>query len=254
MLEKISCECLILNDLLLKKHNTTFQVDSLIIFQDSIYMFEVKNYEGDYYYESERLYKTPNNEISNPLNQLNRSESLMRQLLYDLGYHLPIYASVIFINPEFTLYQAPRNLPFIFPTQVESVLKKMKSIPSKLNEKHKILANHLMSLHIKESPFTLVPPYNYDQLRKGITCAKCSSLSNTVAGNLCICKQCGYEEVVATAVMRNIKEFKLLFPNQKITTSIIHDWCKVVDSKKRIKRILEKNFTIVGVHRWAYYE
>ncbi|WP_312889188.1 nuclease-related domain-containing protein [Desertibacillus haloalkaliphilus] len=69
--EKIQSECFILNDLLLKQNNTMFQIDSLLIFQESIYIFEVKNFEGDYYYESERLYKTPDSEITNPLNQLN---------------------------------------------------------------------------------------------------------------------------------------------------------------------------------------
>jgi hypothetical protein len=127
-------------------------------------------------------------------------------------------------------------------------------IPSKLNRKHKILADKLISLHIKDSPIKLLPAYDYDQLQKGITCVKCTSFSISVGGRKCVCKECGNEEVVATAVMRNVKEFKLLFPNRKITTNVIHEWCKVVKSKKRIRRILEKNFKIVGVHQWSFYE
>ena len=42
-----------------KINNTTFQIDTLIIISETIYFFEVKNYEGDYYYESDRLYKKP---------------------------------------------------------------------------------------------------------------------------------------------------------------------------------------------------
>jgi hypothetical protein len=121
--EKLQCECFILNDLLLKLNNTMFQIDSLIIIQETIYFFEVKNFEGDYYYESDRLYKKSKSEINNPLNQLNRSESLFRQLLQSLGFNIPILASVVFINPEFTLYQTPLNKPFIFPTQVNRYLK-----------------------------------------------------------------------------------------------------------------------------------
>src|ERR1700748_3760767 len=48
--EKLHCECFILNDLLLNLNNSTFQIDSLIISPEAIYLFEVKNYEGDYYY------------------------------------------------------------------------------------------------------------------------------------------------------------------------------------------------------------
>ncbi|MFC0274656.1 nuclease-related domain-containing protein [Metabacillus herbersteinensis] len=252
--ENLQCECIILNDLLLKQNNTMFQIDSLIITSETIYFFEVKNYEGDYYYESDRLYKKPNSEINNPLNQLNRSESLLRQLLQNLGLNTPINASVVFINPEFTLYQTPLNKPFIFPTQVNRYLKNLHKTSSKLNGKHKLLADKLISLHIKDSPFKLLPSYDYDQLRKGITCVKCTSFSMSVEGRKCVCKECGQVELVAIAVMRNVKEFKLLFPNRRITTNVIHQWCKVVTSKKRIRRILEKNLKIVGVHQWSYYE
>lgn len=252
--EKLTCKCLILNDLLLKVNNTHFQIDTLIIISETIYLYEVKNYEGDYYYESDKLYKKPKLEINNPLNQLIRSESLLRQLLHNLGFKIPIDASVVFINPEFTLYQSPLNKPFIFPTQVNRYLNNLNMTPSKLNGKHRMLADKLISLHIEESPYKQLPPYDYDQLRNGITCAVCNSFLISVEGRKCVCNACGHEEVVEAAVIRSVKEFKLLFPNQKITTNVIHDWCKVVTSKKRIRKILEKNFKMVGVHQWSFYE
>ena len=251
-IEKLQCECLILNDLLLKINNTTFQIDTLII-SDTIYLFEVKNYEGDYYYESDKLYKKPKSEMINPLHQLSRSESLLRQLLQSLGFNLPIEASVIFINSEFTLYQAPLNKPFIFPTQIKRYLRKLNDHPPKLKERHKILADQLIALHIENSPFTQLPSYEYDQLQKGITCLECHSFSIYVEGKYCVCMECGHKELVPAAVMRSVKEFKLLFPNQKITTNVIHDWCRVVESKKRIKSILEKNFKIIDINRWSYF-
>ncbi|QGQ47985.1 nuclease-related domain-containing protein [Metabacillus sediminilitoris] len=252
--DKLQCECLILNDLLLKLNNTMFQIDALVILSDTIYLFEVKNYEGDYYYESDRLYKKPKSEITNPLNQLSRSESLLRQLLQNLGFNIPIHASVVFINPGFTLYQAPLNKPFIFPAQVNSYIKKLNMITRKLDKKHRLLADKLISLHIKDSPFKLLTAYDYDQLRKGITCIKCTSFSISVQGKKCVCEECGHEEEVTAAVMRNVTEFKLLFPDQRITTNVIHDWCKVVESKRRIRKILERNFKKVGVHQWTFYE
>jgi Nuclease-related domain len=252
--EKLQCECFILNDLLLKVNNTMFQIDSMIIISETIYFYEVKNYEGDYYFELDRFYKKPKFEINNPLHQLNRSESLLRQLLSNLGYNIPINASVVFINPEFTLYQSPLNKPLIFPTQVNRYLKTLNTTPSILNRKHKILADKLISLHIDNPPFKQLPPYEYDHLQKGITCSDCSSFSISVEGKNCVCKECGHEEAITNAVMRNVKEFKLLFPNLKITTNVIYEWCTGVVSKKRIRKILEKSFKIVGVHQWSYYE
>lgn len=254
LIDNISCECIILNDLLLKQNNNLFQIDSLIIISDTIYLFEIKNFDGDYYYDSERLYKKPQTEINDPLVQLNRTDSLFRQLLQSFGFHFKINPFIVFINPEFTLYQAPLNKPFIFPTQLHNLFKKLNTIPSAINNKHKRLAEKLEMLHIKDSPYKQLPAYNYNQLQKGITCKKCYSFFISVEGKRCICKECGYEEFIASAVMRNVKEFQLLFPEQRITTNTIHEWCKVVESKRTIRRVLEKNFHKKGVRQWTYYE
>lgn len=252
--EKLQSDCLILNDLLLKVNNTTFQIDSLIIFAEVIYLFEVKNFEGDYFYESGKFYMKPKIEINNPLTQLSRAESLLRQLLQNLGFHLPLHASVVFINPEFTLYQAPQDKPIIFPSQINRYLKKLDSKPSKLNGKHKALADKLIQQHICKSPYTLVPAYDYSSLKKGTTCGECGSLSVFVHGAKCVCGECGHEEKVDSAVMRSVWEFKLLFPDEKITSNGVYEWCGVVESQWKIRKILKKNFKVVGVHQWTYYE
>ncbi|MFA1822006.1 nuclease-related domain-containing protein [Virgibacillus oceani] len=251
--EKLQCDCLVLNDLLFEVSNTTFQIDTLIILQEMIYFYEVKYHEGDYYYEKDKLFKKPRKEVINPLHQLSRSDSLLRQLLLSLGTNPQINASVVFNNPKFTLYQAPMDKPIILPTQVNSYTESLNSIPSKLTVKNKKLAEQLVALHKTKSKYSKLPYYDYDQLRKGIACAECQSLSVTVVKSKCICSECGYEESVTNAVLRNIKEFQILFPDKRLTTNIIHDWCMVVKSKQRIRKILSNNFKIVGVHQWAYY-
>lgn len=252
--EKLQCECFIVNDLLLEINNTTFQIDSLLILQDGIYLFEVKNLEGDYYYESEKLFKKPNTEIVNPLHQLSRAESLLRQLLLKLGYTLPIHASIVFINPTFTLYQAPLNQPIIFPTQIKNYLSQLNATPSKLSKWHEKLADQLTSLHITESPYKKIPSYNYNQLRKGITCFQCHSFSVSVEKRKCVCHNCSYKESIYHAVLRTINEFQLLFPTERITTNIIQDWCQIVQSKQVIRNTLTANFNAVGINQWTYYE
>ncbi|MFD1362850.1 nuclease-related domain-containing protein [Lentibacillus salinarum] len=252
--EKLQCDCLVLNDLLLSANNTLFQIDSLLITSKTIYLFEVKNYEGDYSYEADKFFKLPHYEIINPLHQLGRSESLLRQLLSKHAIHLPIESSVVFINPEFTLYQAPLRKPIIFPTQIKNYLRQLNATSSKLNEKHKRLADKLISLHIKESPYQQLQSYHYDDLRKGITCAACGSFSTSVEGRKLVCKECEHKEALAEAVVRGVEEFKLLFPEKSMTTAVIREWCRVVDSNKRIRKILEDHYTKIGSKRWAYYE
>jgi Nuclease-related domain len=254
LIEKLQSEMLVLNDLLLEVNKTYFQIDTLIIGQETIYLFDVKNFEGDYYYESDRFYTIKENEKKDPLLQLKRCESLLRQLLQNLGYKFPTKSNLVFINPEFTLYQAPKNLPIIFPTQVNRFLKKLKQEPSKLNTRHMKLADQLVSLHINKSPYTQLPPYSYGQLKKGITCASCNSFLITIDEKKVVCEECGRQEQIESAVLRSVEELKLLFPDKKITTKLVHEWCKVVDSLKIIRRILKQNYRSMGKNRYVNYE
>jgi hypothetical protein len=254
MTEKLECQCLILNDLLLRINHTVFQIDALMITSDTVHIFEIKNFEGDYYYEDDKLYLTNKKEVTNPLPQLSRSETLLRQLLLHLGYHSPINGKVIFINSEFSLFQAPLGKPLILPTQVKRFLNRVNNTPSKLNGKHRILAEKLTSLHLTESPYQQLPSYSYDDVRKGIICLECNSFFISVKGRSCLCHECGYEEKLTLALLRSVKEYKLLFPKRKVTTIEIHLWCNEVIPKQRVRRFLEKNFKIVGSHQWAYYE
>jgi hypothetical protein len=96
----------------------------LIFTGEKIYLFNVKNHEGDYYIKDGKWYSPNNIEVIDPLNQLIRSESLLKKLLQELGYNIPIASYLLFINPEFHLYGAPKNQPIIYPTQLNRFSKK----------------------------------------------------------------------------------------------------------------------------------
>lgn len=253
--KELTCECLILHDLLLTSNNTTFQIDSLMITAETIFIYEVKNFSGDYYYESEKFFNMRGTEILNPLHQVSRTASLLRSLLFKQGFNLPVDCKVIFINEHFTLYQAPVNDTLIHPTQLKTYFHKLNTLPFLLTKRHHLLAEKLLELQLDASPVKpKLPSYQYDQLEKGISCAKCHSFSVFVDGRKCVCNNCTHEEIVESAVVRAAKEFKLLFPKEKMSTGIVHDWCSIVRSKKRIKYILDKNFNAAGKNRWLYYE
>jgi len=247
-------ECLILNDLLLKVNNTLFQIDSLLITQKKIFIFEVKNYEGDYYIKDGRLHIINGKEIKNPLIQISRSESLFRQLLQDLKFNVPVESHVIFINPEFFLYEAPVNGSYVFHAQLGRFIKKLDAGPaSRVSDGHIDLAHKLASLHITKNPYSRLPDYTYEELEKGIVC-KCGCLGyEDTKGQTLFCKKCGFVEDKELAVLRSVEEFRFLFPEKRITVDVIYNWCKVIRSKKTIQRILSKNFDLISFGRGSYY-
>jgi hypothetical protein len=253
--EKLTSSCLILNEILLEVDRTTFQIDTLIIFAGTLYLFEIKTTQGDYLYTQEALTSiTTGVSIKNPLDQLNRTKLLFKKLLNQLGYNYKIQGSVVFVNPEFTLYQAHPDLPFIFPTQIKRLLDNLNNQPGEVSSNHKKLATKLVSLHRIDTSFDKLPPYNYEELKKGITCNECDSFSVEVNHKYIVCRDCGNKELVESAVMRTVEEFRLLFPERAVTTSNIQEWCVVIQNDKRIRRILANHLTVEGTRKWTNYK
>jgi len=251
--EKLKGEVCVLHNLLFEIKNTQFQIDTLIITQDRIYLLEVKNHEGDYIYKNDGFSTLSGKETKNHLHQLKRCETLLRQLLQILGNNYPIESYLIFINPEFFLYNVPPELPIVYPTQLNRFYTNLNKRPSKLNDRHKILANKLLAEDKRESSYSQLPTYQYDQVQKGCTCANCRSLSTVLDKQRVICGDCGHSEKFKTAVLRTIAEFTHLFPERRITTLEVFEWCGGVGSVKGIRRVLKNNFKPQGHGKYTYY-
>lgn len=250
---KLSERGTILNDLLFEYNGTTFQIDSLLITSSAIYLFEIKNFEGDYSIRDELWFYGTNSEIRNPLLQLRRSESLLRQLLTKHKVNIPVESYLVFINPNFFLYNAPTDLPAIFSSQLDRFLIKLaNTIPKSTPRQHKI-TEILLSQHIKDFPLKRMPVYNLDSLHKGIPCFKCSGWMKPSDRSNLICDKCDKTEKIDHAVLRSIDEFQFLFPSHKITTNIIFEWCEVIQSKRVIRRILGQHLIRMNNKRDAYY-
>lgn len=139
-------------DLLFESNQTEFQIDSLVISQNSIFLLEVKNFAGDFIIEGDKWYiVNSGKEIRNPLLQLQRTEFLFKQLLQNINVTLMVKSYVVFVNEAFTLYQTPLAMPLIFPTQLKRFIQKLHSSSPKLTKHHENLAKKLNSLHVEAS-------------------------------------------------------------------------------------------------------
>jgi hypothetical protein len=244
---------IMLCDLLLEFMNTLFQIDSLIFTGEKIYLFNIKTHEGDYYMKDGKWYSPNNTEVIDPLNQSIRSETLLKKLLHDLGYNIPIAPFLLFINPEFHLYDAPKNLPIIYPTQLNRFANKLNKLTSKTTDYLKKIAEKLISLHIVKSPYERVPEYHFSELKKGINYVCCGMFASEVVGGKIVCHKCGVVEELDVAVLRCVEEYVFLFPERRITTESIYEWCGGVVSKKVIRSILMKYFKLVKHGRYSFY-
>jgi DNA-directed RNA polymerase subunit M/transcription elongation factor TFIIS len=248
-------EWLYLNDLLLKHNNSLFQIDSLGITQNCLYIFDVKNYEGDYIIHDDIWRMVNGKELKNPLHQLQRCESLFKGFLQEKGVKLPIKSYLIFINPHFTLYQAPLNSTIIFPSQITQFIKKLQKESVKLDSRHSKIADIILGANHDKSPYSSIPEYTYHDTPKGIVCSSCSSLITTLIPKMgkLVCSSCSHEEKLEEAILRSVQEYTLLFPKKKVSTVEISDWCNHMLSKKQMYKILTKNFERKGQGKYSFY-
>lgn len=244
----------ILTDLLLTNNGLEFQIDILLIGDDTIYVLEVKNYAGNFIIQKDNWYvASTRNEIRNPLHQLKRMEILLRNMLQQGKLHFSIESYVVFVHPEFYLYQAPIDLALIFPTQVNRFIKKLQSPTFSVTQRHKNVTDYLKNQRLHRSTYERLPQYTYKNLRKGIVCQECVRFLEVFNQRFVICPSCKTKELIESAVERNVMEFMILFPSEKVTTNTIHDWCDIIKSKKTIRRLLKLFLEPVGVKNHRYY-
>lgn len=251
----VLCEkLLILRGLFLEHDGNKFQIDTLVIAQKCMIVCENKYYQGNYYYqEGEFRNCITKKETNNPLHQLSRCKMLLSQLLQKHGLPLTIDGYVIFNHPEFFLYNAPQNEPIIFLPQMNKLLSNLCALPSVLNDGHHRIAQILLDKHNPNPPFTLSFSYDFDGLQKGPFCAHCSSFLVSSSGRKLVCNCCGHKEDLSSAVMRGVEEIRLLFPEMKITTNLVYEWCQLGCGKREIRRLLKKNFILMGYGKYSYY-
>lgn len=247
LVKHLKNEAFVLNDLLLKNNGSTFQIDTLVISRNTICLYEIKNYSGDYIMTSEGLATLSGKVINNPTIQLARTKQKLQSLIRESQFKHKIEANVVFIHPTFTLYNANTSDPFIFPTQIESHLVKTNDqlkMPSKQDQQ---LTEKLAELHETQNLNEQFPPdYHYAQLTKGIACPHCGLLSLSSGLRVKSCLTCGEKVTLDSAILESIRQYRCLFPESTLTTSQINDWCGKQVSVKSIRKTLEMHFTSIG--------
>src|SRR5699024_12019603 len=84
---------------------TVFQLDTLLIFNQTVYLFEVKNYQGEFQLEKDHLHcYTTGKNYRNPLHQLKRSELMLTDLLSNMDMNFQIKSYLIFIKNIYNLF------------------------------------------------------------------------------------------------------------------------------------------------------
>ena len=256
--QKLVCECLVLNDLPFLDDGNEFQIDALIITAYAIYLYEIKNYEGTYYYKEGFFHSVFSDfKFESPIEWLNRKETYLQKILHDRGINLPIKSFTVFINPEFTLYDISYSEKVILPTAIPKHFRQMNQLDGELNQEHTNVARKLCEVSAKYIPrLKGVPDYEYEDLKKGLICENCGDFIHEVQDKrkTITCTGCGHRELAADCVFRHMEECIMMFPERKLAVKLVYSWCGGTVTEKRIRYAFKKNYQAQGYGRGRYYE
>jgi len=243
----------IVNDLFLSSKETNYQFDSILILNKQVNIYEVKNYTGVYRYEDGALFSKTGYSLQDPISQVNRKKSYLHNRLLTEGYPHKMNAYVVFINPDFYIYNLPPTDSILFAGQLERHFNEGTRFTQSMDAQDKNLTQSLVNQHNGNYRPDNLPSYHFKELKKGILCGNCFSFHSTDTRQTRICASCGYKEKITDAIYRSMLEFQMLFPEIPITVSAIYAWCGGGYSKKRIKYVLKANMTCHNKGPKSYY-
>lgn len=244
---------LVICDLLLSTRDTHYQIDALYITDGHINIYEIKNYTGPYTFKDGFIYSESGYAVQDPIAQVKRKQSYLHNLLLNMGHLVELSYYVVFINTDFYLYSLPETAQVIFSGQLHSHFAKLSRGHKKASAKTLVLTDKLITLHEQDYRPSNLPDYTFDQIKKGIYCPKCKGFTYKTTRQFRICSNCHFKEKSAHAIERTLKEFRLLFPDEKLTKMLANEWCGLEWSSNRIKSVLVQNFNLHRTGRSSYY-
>lgn len=250
----LTCDALILNDLSLVIGNTPIQIDSLIVTSDSIYLYEIKNYEGNYTNLNGQFRTDSGQDIVSPAGQLNRTTTVLKKLISQWDHTVSIEPNVVFVNSAFFLYEAKKEDPFIFLPQLISHFNSINRRTDTLSAKTYHIADRLLEESQKELPYQRkLPIYDLKDLKKGLTCSCCGSFDLENSSKISHCCSCGNTVSLNELILSEIQSFKFLFPEAQLTCNVMYEWCGGSVPKRRIRAILNTEYKMNGFAKSSHY-
>lgn len=253
-LEELNNNFLILQDLQLEVNRQTFQIDTLVITESEVFVYEVKNYQGEYVYSAKELVHYPRQSvILNPLTQLNRTVTLLKILLQKLNIISEVSGKVVFVNPSFVLYNSPPSKEILLPQQIDRHINSLNNHPKSNLETQRKLTEKLLEMHKVDERFIKIPDYSFHEMARQVNCIECCSKMVKQSLRKSRCSKCDFSALNEWLIQNEVEAFVLLFPERKLTTKHIYDWCGGFYPLQTIYGVLKRKYVQVGNKKGKQY-
>lgn len=240
----LSGKVLVIDDITLRYQNTVVQIDKLLIIGNTIYVIDVKFYQGNYILQNNSWIFGGKFLTTNILEQLRKAMRVIVNIFREQQIDLEVKGVLAFLNPKSSI-QIKDQIP-------ETVLS-FNEIPAWLlglnqqtaNEYYYDCQSVLFQYRIDNyrSQRTLSIEEE-KQLQKGIRCSRCHQLKVVDKRHTVRC-DCGYVEPKETAYTRTICEFGVIFHDQDLKLKKLKEFFGEQVDEHYLKYILKRHFVSI---------
>lgn len=219
------------------------QIDFLVATPHKLFIFEVKHYRDEWYFENGTLKNNYGIVTKSPITQVQYMRNELQKLLHDYGIFIEIKSLIVFTNPQFIpAGNWPHDQNILFLNQLNKIVE---ILSSKLpNNNHQIL-NLLLEHESKHSTYYQKDFLTYYNLNlAGLKCPCCRKMHTIKVLEQKVHYNCTYCHTSMTCekiVLFNLKELYIL-KRDSFTLEEAITWCSPI-SKYRIARVCNKHFT-----------
>lgn len=251
-LRSLTKEFYILNDVSLKIWNKQFQIDSLIISPHSLYMIEVKNFEGTLTFDTthKQLIQTIRHQETSytyPLTQAENTVYLMMQWLqYNQLPSIPIHSYIVLAESS-TIVRVKGDEAIIakYVMKAEEVILRILQIEEtyeahqKGNIQRRNQITNMMMEHMHDFSIDVMKKYDIQEseVKRGVRCVECGQINMNYDYGKWTCQNCSIRSRNAHEI--TLYDYFLLNKND-ITVSDAMEFLGL-DSRHKTYRILKRS-------------
>ena len=216
------------------------QIDNIIIAEDQLYTFEIKNYQYDMEYYEDRPWRfAGGKEIVNPMNQIDSHRNALSFMMKEFNMRFNLTANLVFIHPEQTIYNLP-NHPNIYTRS--NLNKRLRYLLKPNRYDYSRFIGLLDSRRIFKSAYDSDANVTFDELAGGVFCAVCNnSRLRRVHRDKFVCDECGVFSTQVDILQQLVKELEILNSSWQLSSSKIAKYSGNTFSSSTVRRYRHKN-------------
>lgn len=228
-----------------------FECDFLLITRYKIYVFEIKNYKGEFVYKDGFVKINNKQKTFNPIHQTRRNYRNVQEIISEINPNIQVEGATIFtgINNAVFMESEVSDIKIIprsyLKWYIDQIIKEEQENRRLITNQEAILEK-LTSYQIENSFLPeAISKEKMATAKRGIQCAKCHSFHIKVNRFNVECR-CGYKEDREIATLRAIYDYAVLMFDKPLTRSSLLEFLDGQASKTYLVNNLNKHFPAIN--------